>query len=370
MGPLWLIPAPPLAAFAACALMPKRTTRFAGVLVSAAAIASLLLLATHFSASVSGQIHNSTLMTANVAGRQAVLGLATDPLSSIMGLLVAAVAAIVITYSIGYMHGESGQRRFFAEMSLFAASMLTLVLATDYLLLYVAWEVVGICSYLLIGHHWSDDQARRGSLKALLATRTGDLGLLLGIALMFEVVGSTSYDRVFAALQTGSMPPWALHAIPFLLLTGAVGKSAQFPLQLWLPDAMAGPTPVSALIHSATMVAAGIYLVARSFPLFQAVPSTLALLLGLTTFTSIAAAFAATVQNDVKRLLAFRPSVNWAKWELRWGLVNLWQRFSTSLPRHRSRHSSFSRLESRPNKLDRTSLQSCTAIPERPDWGS
>ena len=305
MGPLWLVPALPLAAFGVCALLPKRLSRVSGLLASVVAIAALVLMATHFSASLNGEVHTSILLSYNIAGRQAVLGLATDPLSSIMGLLVAAVAAVAITYSIGYMHGENGQRRFFAELSLFAASMLALVLASDYLLLYVAWEIVGACSYLLIGHHWGKDQARRGSLKALLATRTGDLGLLLAVALIFSVTGSATYERAFAALHTGSIPKWAVHVIPFMLLAGAVGKSAQFPLQLWLPDAMAGPTPVSALIHSATMVAAGIYLVARSFPLFQTVPSALTLLLVLTTFSAVAAALAAAVQNDIKRLLAY-----------------------------------------------------------------
>lgn len=305
MGPLWLVPALPLAVFAIGALLPKRAIRLSGVLASVATIASLALMVTHFSAFLHGQIHKSILLNYNIAGRQVELGLGTDPLAAIMGLLVAAVAAVVIIYSIGYMHGEDGERRFFAELSLFAGSMLTLVLASDYLLLYVAWEIVGTCSYLLIGHQWSEDQAKRGSLKALLATRTGDLGLLLGIGLLFITSGSTSYERVFSSLNAGSFPNWALHAIPFMLLAGALGKSAQFPLQLWLPDAMAGPTPVSALIHSATMVAAGIYLVVRSFPLFHAVPSALTLLLVLTTVTAIAAAFAAAVQNDVKRLLAY-----------------------------------------------------------------
>lgn len=305
MGPLWLVPALPLAAFAACVLLPRRATRAAGIISALGMIAALILMISHFAASLSGQVHKSILLTFNLAGRQAVLGLATDPLSAIMGLLVAFVAAVVITYGIGYMHGEDGQRRFFAEMSLFAASMLVLVLAADYLLLYVGWEIVGACSYLLIGHYWSEGRARRGSLKAFLVTRTGDVGLLLGIALMFVTAGGTNYGQVFVALNAGTIPGSALHAIPFMLLAGAVGKSAQFPLQLWLPDAMAGPTPVSALIHSATMVAAGIYLVARSFPLFEAVPSALAVLTTLAPLSAIASALAASAQMDIKRLLAY-----------------------------------------------------------------
>lgn len=305
MGAVWLVPAVLLTASATCALLPKRAAQWSGVIASMAAVVGLILMAYHFRASIEGEIHCSTLLNYRIAGRQAVLSLETNPLSAILGVVVAVIAAVVITYSVGYMRGETGQRRFFAEMSLFAASMLTLVLAADYLLLYVAWEVVGACSYLLIGYHWNEEQARRGALKALLTTRAGDLGLLLGVALIFVSVGGTRYEQVFAAVRTNSISTPALYAIPFLLLAGALGKSAQFPLQLWLPDAMAGPTPVSALLHSATMVAAGIYLIARSFPLFAAVPSALTLLLWLASFTAILAALAAAVQSDVKRLLAY-----------------------------------------------------------------
>src|SRR5579883_2497629 len=191
-----------------------------------------------------------------------------DPLTAVMLLVVTTVSMLVQIYSQGYMQGDPGFSRFFAWLSLFTVSMLILVLADNFLVIYIGLELVGLCSYLLIGFWFERPPAARAALKAFITTRVGDFAMMIGILLLFLRVGSLRFDDVFRAVGAGALAGPALTAAALLVFGGAVGKSAQVPLHVWLPDAMEGPTPVSALIHAATMVAAGVYLVARVYPLF------------------------------------------------------------------------------------------------------
>ena len=233
-------------------------------------------------------------------------GILIDPLTIAMLGLVTFVALMVQVYSLAYMHGDSRFGWYFAVHSLFAAAMLTLVLADNFLLLYVAWELVGICSYLLIGFWHERPQAREAAKKAFIVTRIGDVGLLVGILLIWRDVGTFSMLDAFDAVRTGAMSEGVATTSAILLFLGAMGKSAQVPFHVWLPDAMEGPTPVSALIHAATMVVAGVYLVARTFPIFEAYdadPLMVVSIVGLVT--ALMAATIALVATDLKRILAY-----------------------------------------------------------------
>ena len=233
-------------------------------------------------------------------------GIVVDPLAVVMLGLVTFVALLVQVYSLGYMRGDPRFGWYFAVHSLFAASMLTLVLADNFLLLYVAWELVGICSYLLIGFWHERPAAKEAAKKAFIVTRIGDVGLLVGILLLWREVGSFSMSAAFDAARSGTMSEGVTTAAALLLFLGAMGKSAQVPFHVWLPDAMEGPTPVSALIHAATMVVAGVYLVARAFPIFQAYdadPLLVVAIIGLVT--ALMAATIALVATDLKRVLAY-----------------------------------------------------------------
>ena len=240
-------------------------------------------------------------------------GIIVDPLTVVMLGLVTFVALMVQVYSLGYMHGDPRFGWYFAVHSLFAAAMLTLVLADNFLLLYVAWELVGICSYLLIGFWHERPAAKEAAKKAFIVTRIGDVGLLIGILLIWREVGSFSMAEAFDAVRLGvmtggeeGMSQGVTTAAALLLFLGAMGKSAQVPFHVWLPDAMEGPTPVSALIHAATMVVAGVYLVARAFPIFQAYdadPLLVVAIIGLVT--ALMAATIALVATDLKRILAY-----------------------------------------------------------------
>jgi len=237
-------------------------------------------------------------------------GFLLDPLSSVMILVVTGVGFIIHVYSIGYMGHEGGYYRFFGYMNLFVFFMLMLVLANNYLLMFVGWEGVGLCSYLLIGFYFHKKSAADAGKKAFVVNRVGDAGFILGMLLMFSVFGSVRFLDVNAALASGRFSAetagfGVLSAIALLLFLGATGKSAQFPLYTWLPDAMEGPTPVSALIHAATMVTAGVYMVARSHLLFRLTPETSLIVAVIGAFTAILSASIALVQNDIKRVLAY-----------------------------------------------------------------
>ncbi len=237
-----------------------------------------------------------------------------DPLSALMVLVVTGIGGLIHVYSVGYMRGEPAYWRFFALLNLFTAMMLVLVLADNLLLLFVGWEGVGLCSYALIGFWYADLANARAGSKAFLVNRVGDFAFALGLFLLFwtleahaeATLAFREIDRHAAALAGVSLGGWSvLTVITALLFVGATGKSAQIPLYVWLPDAMAGPTPVSALIHAATMVTAGVYLVARLDVLFALAPATLAAIAWVGAATALLAAAIAVVQNDIKKVLAY-----------------------------------------------------------------
>ncbi|MBI2844732.1 MAG: NADH-quinone oxidoreductase subunit L [Armatimonadetes bacterium] len=230
-------------------------------------------------------------------------GILIDPLSVFMMLVVSGVGFFIHVYSTGYMGHDEGYSRYFTYLNLFAASMLILVMANNFLLLFVGWELVGICSYLLISFWYSRPSAVAAGKKAFITTRVGDLGFTLGVVLIFVAFGTLAYDQVFAA--AGEVATGVITAITVLLFIGAIGKSAQIPLYVWLPDAMEGPTPVSALIHAATMVTAGVYLVARASPLYVHAPGVLLIVAFVGAVTALFAATIALVNNDIKRVLAY-----------------------------------------------------------------
>ena len=235
------------------------------------------------------------------------VGFQLDPLSVVMMLVVTGIGFIIHVYSIGYMANEGGYYRFFGYMNLFMFSMLILVLANNYLMMFVGWEGVGLCSYFLIGFYFLRKSASDAGKKAFVMNRIGDAGFLLGVMLMVVTFGSVDFQQVNAQALSGRFPVGSsvIVAICILLFIGATGKSAQIPLYTWLPDAMEGPTPVSALIHAATMVTAGVYMVARSNALFILAPTAMALVAGIGAATAIWAASIGLVQNDIKRVLAY-----------------------------------------------------------------
>lgn len=232
-----------------------------------------------------------------------------DPLSAVMVLVVTGVGFLIHVYSIGYMSGESGYYRFFAYMNLFIFMMSLLVLADNYLLMFVGWEGVGLCSYLLIGYYFETRVAGDAAKKAFIVNRIGDFGFLLGMFLIFETFGSLNFHQVFERVADQFPAPTegfgVLGAITLLLFLGATGKSAQIPLFVWLPDAMAGPTPVSALIHAATMVTAGVYMIARSATLYSRSPETMLIVASVGVATALLAALIAITQRDIKKVLAY-----------------------------------------------------------------
>jgi NADH-quinone oxidoreductase subunit L len=226
-----------------------------------------------------------------------------DELTAMLLLVVSTVGFLVHVYSIGYMDGDRGFWRFFAYLNLFMFSMLLLILGDNFLMLYVGWEAVGLCSYALIGFWYKKPSAAGAAKKAFVVNRVGDFGFGLGIMLIWVNLGTLSFREVFE--QIGTLDEGTITLIALLLFAGAVGKSAQFPLHVWLPDAMEGPTPVSALIHAATMVNAGVYMVARANPIFAEAPAAMWTVAIIGTFTAIFAAAIALTQNDIKKVLAY-----------------------------------------------------------------
>jgi NADH-quinone oxidoreductase subunit L len=239
-----------------------------------------------------------------VNGFQVDAGLLLDQLSSVFVLLITGVGSLIHIYSLGYMAHDPGRRRFFAYMNLFLASMLLLVLGDSYLSLYVGWEMVGLSSYLLIQFWVHKPEAATAANKAFFFNRVGDVGLSIAIMLMFATVGSTSFDSVFGAAG-GSLTKDTMTGMGLLLLLGACGKSGQFPLQGWLPDAMEGPTPISALIHAATMVTAGVYLIARSNPIFDGAPAARTVVLIIGVITLLYGCIIGSAYDDIKKVFAY-----------------------------------------------------------------
>src|SRR5881396_4077501 len=226
-----------------------------------------------------------------------------DQLTGVMLLVVTGVGFLIHVYSIGYMHGDPGYARYFAYLNLFVFSMTMLVLAGDFLLLYVFWEAVGLCSYLLIGFWYTRPAAAQAGKKAFIVNRVGDVGFGLGVMLLWTALGTLEYGAVFKGAET--LAPATATGIALLLFMGACGKSAQIPLHVWLPDAMEGPTPVSALIHAARMVTAGVYMVARLGPLYAHSQTAMAVVALVGTLTAVLGATVALVQTDIKKVLAY-----------------------------------------------------------------
>ncbi len=310
------IPAAPLASFALLILAWGATRwgdrdsssawrRAAGPLSALATAVALTVALAAFLLVRSGQTPMLETTWASVGRLAITFALRADGLQVVMAIVVSGVSLLVQLFSIGYMHGERDYLLYFAEVSLFTASMLLLVLSTDFFFTYLAWELVGATSYLLISFYYERPAAPRAGVKAFLTTRTGDVGLLIGIFAIFVLTGSLRYDDVFRAAASGGLGAFWTTAVPLLLFAGAAGKSAQVPLQVWLPDAMEGPTPVSALIHAATMVAAGVYLVARTFPLFAASGAALTVVAWIGALSALLGATVAVTQRDIKRVLAY-----------------------------------------------------------------
>jgi NADH-quinone oxidoreductase subunit L len=262
-----------------------------------------------------GNIYNGSVYTWMTIGTTHFeIGFLIDKLSATMMVVVSFVSLMVHIYTIGYMKGDPGYQRFFSYISLFTFSMLVLVMSNNFLQLFFGWEAVGLVSYLLIGFWYTRPTAIYANLKAFLVNRVGDFGFLLGIGMVLMHFGSLDYATVFAqAPQIASQTveiipglPWMLMSvICILLFIGAMGKSAQFPLHVWLPDSMEGPTPISALIHAATMVTAGIFMVARMSPLFELSDTALTVMLVIGSITTLSMALVAIVQNDIKRVVAY-----------------------------------------------------------------
>ena len=301
-----VVPLCPLAAFALTWLAARRRPAAAAALALAAISLSFVLAV----ALLAGQLRAPAEVRADIpwmpAGRLLItMGVLVNPLSALMAVIVTTVSLLVQIYSLGYMKGDPGFPRFFSYLSLFSFSMLTLVLADNFILLYVAWELVGLCSYLLIGFWYHKPEAARAAKKAFVVTRVGDLGFLVGILVLSVLAGTFDFQEVARFVGAGSVPQGQVTLVVLLLFCGAIGKSGQFPLHVWLPDAMEGPTPVSALIHSATMVAAGVFMVARLYTIFRASPDALRVVAGLGAFTAAFAALIALAQDDIKRVLAY-----------------------------------------------------------------
>jgi len=281
----------------------------AGVAVSLAA--SVLV----FQDVLAGHTYNGTVYTWMVLGDlRFEVGFLIDSLTTMMMLVVTFVSLMVHIYTIGYMHDDPGYQRFFSYISLFTFSMLMLVMSNNFLQLFFGWEAVGLVSYLLIGFWYTKETAIYANLKAFMVNRVGDFGFILGIGLVLAYFGSLDYATVFAkapslANETVAIwfdTPWMLMSvIGILLFIGAMGKSAQFPLHVWLPDSMEGPTPISALIHAATMVTAGIFMVARMSPLFELSDTALSFIMIIGAITALFMGFLGIVQNDIKRVVAY-----------------------------------------------------------------
>jgi NADH-quinone oxidoreductase subunit L len=307
---LWLIPAVPIVAAGVGALLKQSRRKFAAAIAIASMTLSLVLAVIAFACVLPQPARLFFNFQWMQFGSEWVkLGWVLDPLAAVMLVMVTFVGLLIFIYSVAYMHHDENFTRFFCFLSLFAGAMLGLLIANSLLLLFMCWEVVGLTSYLLIGFWYERPAAAAAAKKAFITTRIGDLGLLLGMVwlygqsgtLLFYDHGAGCMEHGPLSLQTGK----ALTGIALLIFCGAVGKSGQLPLHVWLPDAMEGPTPVSALIHAATMVAAGVYLVARVYPLMSLSTNALTVITWVGALTAIFAALVAVAQDDIKRILAY-----------------------------------------------------------------
>jgi len=274
---------------------------FSVSLMGLSAVAALLLLFTN----LHGEVKEFSTVWLNLGDRQVMMGFLIDPLSVLMLAIVGVVSFLAQLYSMGYMKEDPDTPRYFAWMSLFSWSMLFFVVAGNLLQAFIFWELVGLCSFLLIGFWYQKPSAAAAAKKAFYITRLGDIGFFIGVLLILKYVGNLAFSDLAAGELIASQGKGFVLLVCLLLFCGVMGKSAQFPLHSWLPDAMEGPTPVSALIHSATMVAAGVYLLARAFPLFSGSPEAMHFILFIATFTMLMAATLALIEKDIKRILAY-----------------------------------------------------------------
>jgi NADH-quinone oxidoreductase subunit L len=306
---LWLVPALPLAGFLLLLLFGRRLGEplagwLATLLVTGSFVATVVAFLELLDREEEARQATQTLFTWVPSGALEVkVGLLADPLSLTMALFVTGVSALIHLYSVGYMRGDPGYSRFFLYLNLFVFSMTTLVLADNFLLMFLGWEGVGACSYLLISFWFERESAASAGKKAFVVNRVGDFGFMVAMFLLFATFGSLSYADVFAGAE--ALSEVTATAIALLLFVGACGKSAQLPLHVWLPDAMEGPTPVSALIHAATMVTAGVYLMTRVSPILEVAPDALTVVAIVGAATALFAATIACAQDDIKRVLAY-----------------------------------------------------------------
>lgn len=302
----WLIPLFPLLSFVFLLLFGRKLkegSAYAGILLTLASLVfSVIVLVERMAAPAS---YKAEAVWLTIGELELTAGFEVNQLNALMLVIVSLVSFLVHTYSKGYMHGDDRFHVFYAYLGLFTFAMLGLVLSPNLLQTYIFWELVGVGSFLLIGFYYFKNEARAAAKKAFIMTRIGDVGLLIGMILLFWQVGSFEYDEIFAAVEAGTISATMITLTAILIFVGAVGKSGQFPLHTWLPDAMEGPTPVSALIHAATMVAAGVYLVAATFPLFAASETAMMTVAIVGAFTAIFAASIGLAQTDIKRVLAY-----------------------------------------------------------------
>lgn len=305
METAWIIPLFPLISFLFLLLFGKRlkeSSAYVGMLLTLISLVySLLALFDRFSSPT----YKAEATWLTIGDVQLTAGFEVNQLNALMLVVVSLVSFLVHMYSKGYMHGDDRFHIFYAYLGLFTFAMLGLVISPNLLQTYVFWELVGVGSFLLIGFYFYKEEAKAAAKKAFIMTRIGDVALLIGMILLFWQVGSFEYDEIFKAVDEGSISAGMITLTALLIFIGAVGKSGQFPLHTWLPDAMEGPTPVSALIHAATMVAAGVYLVAALFPLFTASETALLTIAIIGAITAIFAASIGLVQKDIKRVLAY-----------------------------------------------------------------
>jgi NADH-quinone oxidoreductase subunit L len=314
MQDAWVLPLLPAGAFVLLALfgpyLPRKGDLIA-ILAMGAVFVLTILITVDFTDALAAQgeafagVSNSIQWMEVPGHLELNFGVHVDAITIVMLIVVSFVALMVQVYSLGYMKGDARYGWFYAVISLFVASMLALVLSDNFLLLYFSWELVGLCSYLLIGHYSHLRSAAEASKKAFITTRLGDVGLLIAIILLWRDAGTMNIQGIIHAAEAGEIGREVLTASVVLLFLGAMGKSAQFPFHVWLPDAMEGPTPVSALIHAATMVVAGVYLVARTLPLFELVAGGTEMILAIGLLTTFMAAGMGLVMTDIKRVIAY-----------------------------------------------------------------
>jgi NADH-quinone oxidoreductase subunit L len=299
----WLVLLAPLGAAVVITVFTLRRKDLSSLISSAAVVVSFICACVVFArkdtaAATLTWIDFPSLFTVPLA-------FLVDPLSRMMLVLVSGIGALIHIYSLGYMRDDEGKSRYFAALSLFMFAMLGIVLANNFVMLFIFWELVGFTSYVLIGHWFERDAAADAAKKAFITTRIGDFGFMIGILTIWMATGSVVFTEIASRMSILSAHPVFLSIAALLIFCGAVGKSAQFPLHVWLPDAMEGPTPISALIHAATMVAAGVYMLVRVGFIIQASATALLVIAWIGTITAVMAALIATQQNDIKRILAY-----------------------------------------------------------------